>query len=276
MKTEKNYNQSTTDTFDPPIPFVSADTQSTLNNQKVDEVVKETVILINQGLRANKKCWQSILRGALRLNWLRLQHYAKGKRNDLVSNENKSGFNLVLIQLNKSSATVYRWIERVKDILTEIGVSDLNFPSPGTSEWVRIEKFIKGRAELIALLELPVGAIATPNDEAIIARLRMAAEAGDEMARQLISELEAGDTTIIQATQRYAMPKKISKKKSPSMLKLDPKTLQPKGQIINALQILEVGLRDWDQFPSEARIQAAQRIREVLSQLPDECKFRSF
>ena len=275
MKTEFALDQ-VINSPDPTGTKIRVATQPEPKIHEVDKVVKDTVQLFNVGLQTTKKGWQSILAGSLRLNWLRLEHSAQGKRNDLVSIENKSGFNRVLQELDLVPATAYRWMDRAKEFAAEIGISDCNFPVPGSDEWVRMEKFVKRKVEVLGFLKLPVRAIALPKDEEIITRLRVAAESGHQVASQLLAELDAGDTTMEAATLRYCRVEKSDKRTIPAMLKLDPKTLEPQGLMMKALKTLEDGFRNWDEFPVEARLQAKQRIREIFALMPKECNFREF
>ena len=241
--------------------------------QEVDKVVQDTVQLFSLGLKTTQKALQSILAGSLRLNWLRLEHSAQGKRNDLDSNEKKSGFNLVLRELKLAPATAYRWINRAKNFAAEIGISDCNFPVPGSDEWARMEKFVKNRVEVLDSLKLPVQALAVPQDEEIITRLRVAAEVGDQLASQLLVDLDSGNTSIEDAAKQYCRVEKIGKRPESAMLTLDSRTLKPTGLMMKALDTLENGFRDWAEFPPEVKIQARQRIREVFANMPKECNF---
>lgn len=243
-------------------------------DKTVDEVVKDTVRMLNLGIQSSKKGSQSILIGALKLNWLRMVHSAQGKRNDLVSNENKSGFSRVLIEVGLAPATAYRWIDRAKEFVAEIGIANGNFPCPGSNEWARMEKFVRGRVDVLGVLKLPIRAIAVPKDEEIMTRLRVAAESGDQLASQLLVDLDSGDTSIVDATKHYCRVEKSGKRPEPAMLKLDAKTLKPKGLMMKALDTVENGFRDWNEFPPEVKIQARQRIREVFANMPKECNFR--
>jgi hypothetical protein len=244
------------------------------SDNTVDEVVKDTVRVLSLGIQSSKKGWQSILIGALKLNWLRMEHAAQGKRNDLVANGNKSGFNRVLNELDLVPSTAYRWIDRAKEFVAEIGIADGNFPSPGSDEWARMERYVRRRVDMLGVLKLPIRAIAVPADEEIMTRLRVAAEVGDQLASQLLMDLDAGDTSIDDATKQYCRVEKCGKRPEPAMLKLDSKTLKPKGLMMKALDTLENGFRDWNEFPPEAKIQARQRIREVFANMPKECNFR--
>ena len=243
------------------------------SDNTVDEVVKDTVRMLRLGIQSTKKGWQSILIGALLLNWLRMEHSAQGKRNDLVANEKKSGFNLVLIELNLVPATAYRWIDRAMEFVVEIGISNGNFPCPGSNEWARMEKYVRSRVDMLGVLKLPIRAIAVPQDEEIMTRLRAAAEVGDQLASQLLVDLDSGDTSIEDAAKQYCRVEKVGNRPEPAMLQLDSKTLKPKGLLMKALDTLENGFRDWDEFPPEVKIQARQRIREVFANMPKECNF---
>ena len=127
---------------------------------------------------------------------------------------------------------------------------------------------------MLNLLGLPIRAIAIPKDDEIMTRLRVAAESGDTVASQLLEELDAGDTTMEDALQRYCRVEKSGKRTVPAILDIDPKTLKPKGLMMKALDTVEEGLLNWDNFSVEARIQARQRIREVFSKMPPDCGFR--
>jgi hypothetical protein len=242
----------------------------------VDKVVQDTVQLFNLGLKATKKGLQSILAGSLRLNWLRLEHSAQGKRNDLDSDGTKSGFKFVLRELDLAPATAYRWINRAKEFAAEIGISDCNYPVPGSDEWARMEKFVRNRVEVLDSFKLPVQAFAVPQDEEIMTRLRVAAESGHQVAAQLLVELDSGETTMEEATLRYCRVEKSDKRTMPAMLRLDTKTMKPQGLMMKALDTLENGFLGWDEYPVEARLQAKQRIREIFALMPKECNFHEF
>jgi hypothetical protein len=139
-----------------------------------------------------------------------------------------------------------------------------------------LEKFVRNRVEVLDSLKLPVQALAVPQDEEIITRLRVAAESGHQVAAQLLVELDSGETTMEEATLRYCRVEKSDKRTMPAMLKLDLKTLKPQGAMMKALDTLENGFLRWDEFPVEARLQAKQRIREIFAMMPQECNFREF
>jgi hypothetical protein len=261
---------------DAPNPIMRVAARPEPEIHEVDQVVHDTVQLFQLGLQTTKKGWQSILAGSLRLHWLRLEHSAQGRRNDLVPNENKCGFRRVLRELDLVPSTAYRWMDRAREFAAEIGISDCNFPVPGTDDFARMEQFVRGRVEVLGLLKLPVRAIAVPKDEEIITRLRVAAESGHQVAGQLLAELDAGETTMDEATQRYCRVEKSTKRTTPVMLTLDSRTLKPEGMMMKALATLEAAFRTWDEFPIEARLQAKQRIREVFALMPKECNFHEF
>lgn len=240
----------------------------------VDYQVQKTVEIILNGLYFAKKGWKEILVGALRWNWLKLEHSSQGARNDLVSDEMKSGFGRVLDQLPVSKATAYRWIARAKDFVLEIGVTDENFPLPDTDEWVRMVNYLCGRIEILELLELPIRSLPIPKDDEVMVRLRTAAELGHDGARQLLHQLESGEVSIDEASQQYCQTQKAGKKPEPVFLGLDRKNLRPTGEAPKALTKVKRLFVEWKQFPEEARIQILPMIREVIAIMPEECGIR--
>jgi len=139
-----------------------------------------------------------------------------------------------------------------------------------------MERFVHGKIGVLTVLGLPIKAMALPRDEEIITRLRAAAVAGDTVADQVLRELDAGEIEMEDATRKYCrMAKPVpGTRPPPAMLKLDPKTLQPEGRMIKALETIEEAFRKWDEFPIEVRVQARQRIREVIATVPPECRFQ--
>ena len=240
----------------------------------VDEVVREAVDHIRSGLSAARKGWHQVLSGALRLIWLQTQHTAQGARNDLVPDGKKSGFCVVLDELGLASSTTYRWMEQARGFLAEIGVCDENMPSPGSDEWSQMQRYVLGRVDVLCFLKLPVRVEALPADEEVLTRLRTAAELGDKAADELLDRLAAGEILLDEATKKYCRVEP-PKHKDPPMLKLDPKTLQPKGRMVKALITLEECFANWQNYDPEARIQAAQLVRTVIAQMPKECDFKS-
>lgn len=236
--------------------------------------VQKTVEIILNGLGFAKKGWKEILVGALRWNWLKLQHNSQGARNDLVSDEMKSGFGLVLNRLPVSRATAYRWIERAMEFVLEIGVTDKNFPLPDTVEWVRMEDYLRGRIELLEMFDLPIRSLPIPKDDEVMVRLRAAAEFGHDGARQLLRQLESGEVSIDEATNQYCQTPKAGKRPEPALLALERKTLRPKGSAVKALMTMKRLFAEWDQLPLQARIQMQPMVREVFSNMPQECGIR--
>ncbi len=258
-----------------PIPLeIIPEDEPSVKNQNIDVLIEHTIRLLKEGINNTKKGCKEVLVGSLNLIYLNLQHRSQGTRNDLVPDGKKSGFNRVLDEVNLPSTTAYRWMSRAREFVEEIGVSDENFPAPDSVEWARMLSFVLGRVEALNLLGLPIRALAIPKDEEIMMRLRVAAESGDEVASQLLEELDAGVTTMEEATSRYCRVEKSSKRTVPAMLQLDPKTLKPKGLMMKALNTLEEGFLNWDKFPVETRLQAIQRVREVISKMPKECAFK--
>jgi len=241
----------------------------------IDEIAKEAVQLIKCGVSAASKSWKDIMSGALRLMWLRNQHAAQGARNDLVPDGKKSGFNRVLDEANVPSTSAYRWIDHAKAFISEIGLSETCMPSPGTDEWARMERFVSGKIDLLRFLKLPIRADAFPKDDEVLIRLRAAAELGDQAADEFLVQLAAGEIQLDEATRKYCRVEP-PKRSEPPMLKLDHKTLKPRGRLMKALDTLEAGFSDWQSFEPEARIQAARRIRDVLAKMPKDCAFREF
>ena len=266
------------DAMPDPVPSleITLEEEPSVKTQDLDALVKRTVEILQQGIHHTKKGWKDILSGALRLHWLKRQHKAQGARNDLVPDETKSGFGIVLKELSLPRATAKRWMDRALEFAVEIGVNDQNFPVPDSSEWERMVTYVRGRVELLDLLGLPIRSIPIPKDDEIMMRLRVAAEAGHECANQLLQELEAGDTTMDEATNRDCQVEKESKRTLPALLRLDPKTLRPKGRAVKALDTMEEFFAVWDQLPREATLQARARIREVFAKMPPECGLHQF
>jgi hypothetical protein len=240
----------------------------------VDDQVRKTVEIISNGLSYAKKGWKEILVGSLRWNWLKLQHNSQGARNDLVSYEMKSGFGLVLNQLPVSRATAYRWIDRAMEFAVEIGVTDQNFPLPDSDEWVRMVEYLRGRIEILELLELPIRSLPIPEDDEVMVRLRAAAEFGHDGARQLLMQLESGEVSKDEATRRYCQKEKTGNRSEPALLTLDRKKLRPKGASVKALVTVKSLFVQWYQLPEEARIQIQPLVREVFAIMPKECGIR--
>lgn len=276
-------NDSTLDFTPEPTPepvapalavVIDHDEEALSKDHDLDYQVQKTVEIIVNGLGLAKKGWKEILVGSLRWNWLKLQHNSQGARNDLVSNEMKSGFGRVLDQLPVSRATAYRWIERAMDFVLEIGVTDESFPLPDTVEWARMVNYLRGRIEILEVLELPIRSLPVPKDDEVMVRLRAAAELGHDGARQLLHQLESGEISIDAATSQYCQTQKAGKKPEPVFLGLDRKNLRPIGEAPKALTTVKRLFVGWKQFPEEARIQILPLIREVIAIIPDECGIR--
>lgn len=242
-------------------------------SQDVEDLVKRTVKILRQGTQSSRKGLKEIFEGTLHLMDLQLRHSAQGARNDLFPHGKKSGFLRVLEEVGISPTTAYRWIERVSPFLLEVGITDSNFPRPDTEEWTKMVISVKRRVEHISGLGLPTCAIPPPKDEEILTRLRMAAAAGHEEAKQLLGELEAGETTIVEATRRYCMVEKAGKRPPPALLKLNPKTMEAEGRSIKAIGVVEELFAVWEKLPVHVRLQARPRIREMLGKLPKDCEF---
>ncbi|MCB1132916.1 MAG: hypothetical protein KDN05_17465 [Verrucomicrobiae bacterium] len=261
----------------PSVEVVFVDDKDT-ESLDLGKVVDDTIQLLRQGRQAVKKGSKDLLFGSLRLCWLNHKHSAQGARNDLVPDGMKSGFLRVLDELALPSTTAYRWMSWARGFLVAIGVSDSKLPIPGTEEWTRMERYVGGKVEVLNLLGLPIRVTALPQDEEIITRIRVAAEASDAVAVQVLEELEQGVIDLHEATLRYCRAAKPvpGTRPLPAMLKLDPKTLQPEGRMIKALNTIEEAFLGWEGFPIEVRLQARQRLREVLAKMPAECNFHKF
>ena len=162
---------------------------------------------------------------------------------------------------------------KAEGFILELGITDENFPMPNTVEWVRMVKSVKNRIEHLTALGLPVSPLPVPKDEKILTILRAAAAAGDDLSKELLQALDAGEIEIEDATQRYCQKEKPAKRPAPALLKLNSKTLELEGMVIKALKTLEEFFLVWDQLPLKLQVPARARIRETMTKLPPDCKF---
>ena len=244
------------------------------NFPSVDELVKRTARILRQGMQNSRKGLKEIFEGTLHLIDLQLHHSVQGTRNDLFPDAKKSGFLRALEEANTPTTTAYRWIQNVRPFLLEIGITDANFPLPDTEQWVKMVKSVKWRIEHLNGLGLQVRAIPIPSDEEILTRLRTAAAAGYEDAKQLLRELEAGEITMDEATRRYCQVDKGAKRPTPALIKINSKTLKTEGRVIKAMDVVEEFFLCWDQVPIHIQLQVRARIREVFGKLPPDCGFQ--
>ncbi len=252
---------------------ISSSEDDTSASRDEEDLVKRTAKILRQGMQSSRKGLKEIFEGTLHLMDLQLRHSAQGARNDLNPHGKKSGFLRVLDEVGTPPTTAYRWIEKVSRFLLEIGITNANFPRPDTLEWTKMVTSVKRRVEHISGLGLPICAIPQPKDEEILTRLRMAAAAGHVEARQLLQELEAGETTMEEATRRYCMVEKVGQRTPPALLKLNPRTMQAEGRAIKAMGVVEELFTGWEKFPLHVRVQARLRIREMIGKLPKDCEF---
>lgn len=244
------------------------------NSQDVDDLVKRTAKILRQGMQNSRKGLKEIFEGTLHLIDLQLHHSVKGARNDLFPNGKRSGFLRALEEANTPPATAYRWIKNVRPFLLEIGINDANFPLPDSDEWVKMVESVKWRIEHLNGLGLQVRAIPIPSDEEILTRLRTAAAAGYEDAKQLLLELEAGEITMAEATSRYCQVEKMTKRSTPALIKINSKTLKTEGRAMKAMDVVEEFFLCWEEVPIHIQLQARPRIREVFGKLPPDCRFQ--
>ena len=199
--------------------------------------------------------------------------------------ESPGGFRAALTALSDRvpPSTAYRWINAASaTIAREQGIIDssgsfdpdeIHLPTPGSKEWIKLEKQLTDTTQGMSIRRLLIGSSAT-SEESRMDSLISAAENGDPHADEILDRVAKGELTLVQAIRALggASSTKDKERHDPIYLNIDGATGRLTGLFPKCVVTLANTFARWGDLDESARSEAKKVWKTLALNIPKELR----